>query len=65
MAPEGATIRNQYPEEVKSTTVVVKWSDSVEVPRFKLDGPLCEELYKEDDGYIVTWSVTDPVSKMN
>ena len=31
--------------------VVVKWSDSVEGPRVKLDGHMCDGLYKEDDGY--------------
>ena len=29
-APEGATIRNQYPEREISTILVVKWSDKVE-----------------------------------
>ena len=27
--------------------------------------PLCGGLYKEEDNYLVTWSVTDPDTKMN
>ena len=45
--------------------VVVKGYDYLEGPIFKLDGPLCGLLYKDDDGSIVTWSVTDPYDKMN
>ena len=44
--------------------VVVKGYDYLEGPIFKLDGPLCGLLYKDDDGSIVTWSVTDPYDKM-
>ena len=29
------------------------------------DGPLCGELYKEDHGSIVPWSLTHPNAKMN
>ena len=45
--------------------MVVKWSDDVEGPRVKLDGPLCGRLYKEDDGSIFTCSVTEPDEKMD
>ena len=48
-----------------STMVVLKRSDDLEGKRVKLYGLLCGELYKEDDGFIVTGSVTDPDSNTN
>ena len=27
--------------------------------------PLCDRLYKEEDGYLVRWSGTDPDANMN
>ena len=45
--------------------VVIKWSDAIKGPRVKVDGPQCGGLYKEDNGYIVPWSGTDPDAKMN
>ena len=64
-ALEGARISNQYPEEETSTMVVVKWSDAIKGQRVKVDGPQCGGLYKEDNGYIIPWSGTDPDAKMN
>ena len=63
--PEGARISNQAPEGETSTMVVVKWSDAIKWQRVKVDGPQCGGLYKEDNGYIITWPGTDPDSKMN
>ena len=45
--------------------VVIKWSDAIKWPRVKVDGPLCGGLYKEDHGYIIPRSGTDPYAKMN
>ena len=45
--------------------VVVKWSDKVEGSVDNIDVPLCGRLYKEEDNYLVPWSVTDQDSKMN
>ena len=45
--------------------VVIKRSDTIKGPRVKVDGPLCGGLYKEDHGYIIPWSGTDPDAKMN
>ena len=64
-APEGARISNQDPEEEKSTMVVIKWSDKVEGSVDNIDYPLCGGLYKEEEGYLVPWSGTDPDAKMN
>ena len=58
-------ISNQAPEGAISTMVVIKWSYAIKGPRVKVDGTLCGVLYKEDHGYIVTWSGTDPDSNMN
>ena len=44
---------------------VIKWSDAIKGPRVKVDGPMCGGLYKEDNGYIVPWSGTDPDTKLN
>ena len=63
-APERARIRNQAPEGEKSTMVFVKWSDRVEGSGDDIDSPLCGRLYKEEKD-IVSWSGTDPDSKMN
>ena len=40
--------------------VVVKWSYKVEGLEEKIDAPLCGGLYKEEYGYLVPWSGTDP-----
>ena len=45
--------------------VVMKWSDAIKGPRFKVDGPQCGGLYNEDNEYIIHWSETDPDAKMN
>ena len=45
--------------------VVIKWSDAIKGPRVKVDGPECGGLYKEDHGYIIPWSGTDPDAKTN
>ena len=45
--------------------VVIKWSDTINGPRVKVDGPLCGGLYKEDHGSIINWSGTKPYVKMN
>ena len=45
--------------------VVIKWSDSIKGPTVKVYSPHCGGLYKEDHGYIIPWSVTDPDEKMN
>ena len=42
----------------------LKCSDAIKGPRVKVDGPLCGGLYKEDCGYIVPWSGTDPDAKL-
>ena len=47
LAPEGAIMSNQSPEEDKSTMVVVKWSDKVEGSGDDIDSLLCSVLYKE------------------
>ena len=64
-APEGARISNQAPEGETSTTVVVKWSDSIKGRRVKLDGPQCGGLYKEEENFLVPWSGIEPDVKMN
>ena len=45
--------------------VVINWSDTIKGPRVKVDGPPCGGLYKEDHGYIIPWSGTDPYAKIN
>ena len=45
--------------------VVIKWPDAIKGPRVIVDGTLCGVLYKEDHGYIIPWSGTDPDAKMN
>ena len=45
--------------------VVIKWSDAIKEPKVKVDGPQCGGLYKEDNGYIIPWSGSDPDAKMN
>ena len=45
--------------------VVIKWSDATKGPIVKVYGPLCGVLYKEDNGYIITWSGIYPDTKMN
>ena len=45
--------------------VVIKWSEKVEGSGDNIDSPLCGGLYKEEDDYLVTWSGTDPDTKMN
>ena len=64
-APEGAIISNQAPKGEISTTMVIKWSDAIKESIVKLDGPLCDILYKEYHESIVPWSGTDPDSKLN
>ena len=44
--------------------VVIKWSYAIKGQRVKFDGPQCGGLYKEDNESIITWSGTDPDSKM-
>ena len=63
----GATITNQSSEiEISiNNMVVVKGPDKVEGSGDNIDSPLCGRLYKEKDGYIVTWSVTYPDAKIN
>ena len=56
---------NQDPEGDISTMVVVKWSDNLEGSGDKIEAPLCVLLYKEEGGYLVSWSGTDPDAKMN
>ena len=56
LAPEGARISNQAPEGAIFTTVVIKWSDAIKEPIFKVDGPQCGGLYKEYHGSIIPWS---------
>ena len=63
--PEGARISNQAPEGAIPIMMVIKWSDTIKWTRVKVDGPLCGGLYKEDNGYIIPWSGTDPYVKMN
>ena len=55
LAPEGAIMSNQDPEEETSTMVVVKWSDKVEVSEGNIDSPLCSELYKKEEDSLVPW----------
>ena len=64
-APEGAIICNQAQQGGTSTMVVVKWSDKVEDSGENVVTSLCVGLYKEEDNYLVPWSVTYPYSKMN
>ena len=45
--------------------VIFKGSDAIKGPIVKVDDLLCGGLYKEDHGYIFTWSVTYPDTKMN
>ena len=45
--------------------VVIKWSNAIKGPRDKVDGPLCDGLYKEDHLSIINWPGTDPDSKIN
>ena len=45
--------------------VVIKFSDKVEVLLDNIDAPLCGRIYKEEDGYLVPWSGTDPDTKTN
>ena len=45
--------------------VVIKCSDAIKEPRFKVDGPQYGGLYKEHNGSIIPWSGTDPDAKMN
>ena len=65
LAPEGAITSNQAPEGEISTMVVIKWSDVIKGLIFKVYGPLCGGLYKEDHGSIITCSGIDPDVKMN
>ena len=53
-APKREMISNQAPEGEISTMVVIKLSDAIKGPRVKVDDLLCDGLYKEDHGYIVT-----------
>ena len=64
-APEGARISNQAPEGETYTMLVVKWSDKVEGSGDNIVSPLCGGLYKEEEGYLVPWSGTDPDAKTN
>ena len=45
--------------------VVVKCSNALEGTLVKLEGTLCDVLYKHDDVSIVIWSGMDPDSKIN
>ena len=45
--------------------MVVKLSDKVEGSGENIDAPLCGELYKEEDNYLVHWSGTDPYANIN
>ena len=45
--------------------VVMKWSDNVEGSVKKVDPPLCDVLYKEEEDFLVSWSGTYPYAKMN
>ena len=63
-APEEEIISNQAPERETSTMVVVKCSENVEGSGDNIYSPLCGGLYKEQDDYLVPWSVTDPYAKM-
>ena len=65
LAPEGEKTSNQAPEGAISTMLVIIWSDVINEPRDKVDGPLYGVLYKEDHGSILTWSGTDPDAKLN
>ena len=64
-APEGARISNQAPEGENFTMVVIKLSNAIKGSRFKVDGPLCCGLYKEDHVSIIPWLGTDPDANMN
>ena len=64
-SPEVVIIINQAPEGEASTAVVVKWSDKVEWYRDNIYAPLLGGLYKEEEDYLVPWSVSDPDDKMN
>ena len=44
---------------------VVKWSEKVEGPGYKIDAHVCDGIYKEEDRSIFTWSGIDPFSKNN
>ena len=44
---------------------MVKWSEKVEGSEDNIDSHLCGRLYKEEDDSLVSWSGTDPDSKMN
>ena len=63
--PGGSIISNQDPKGSKSTMVVIKWSDAIKGPRFKVDGPKCGGLYNEDNESIIPWLGTDPDAKLN
>ena len=65
LAPEGVIITNQALEGVTYTMVVVKWSDKVEGFGYHIYSPLCSGLYKEEYDSLVSWSGTDPDSKIN
>ena len=65
LAPEGAIIRNQYPEGETYIMVVVKWSDEVEGSEDNIDSPLCGGLYKKEEYSLVPWSGIDPDAKIN
>ena len=58
-------LSNQQPKGKISTMVIIKLSYAIKGPKVKLYGPLCGGLYKEDHGYIVPWSGTDPYTKLN
>ena len=45
--------------------VVVEWSEKVEGSGENIYSPLCNGSYKEEDGFLVPWSGTDPYAKMN
>ena len=64
-APDGARISNQAPEGETSKIVVVKWSAKVEGYGDDIDFPLSSGLYKEEEDYLVPWSLTDPDANMN
>ena len=53
-------IEDSDPEVEISTIVVIKWSDVIQGPRVKVNGPLCGGLFKEDCWSIVYWSGIDP-----
>ena len=45
--------------------VVIKWSENMEGSGDNINSPLCGGLYKEEDDYLVPWSVTYPDVQMN